>query len=274
MGSNPKRITKLIKIYIISYEMNTIHKIILFRYIDDMILDIVNVISSLALDCCADEFVYKDGNIFILIKNHVYMFSKHCQGIFTKNVGSIEPRLFVLRNPHMYLGEDKQIDQIHMHLIDNAIEASIRNNSPFIKISITSDSICVKNNGCIPIEYKQGRLLPEIIFETFYSSNNYGEINSHNGMGGKLANIFSNVFIVTICDHVRKLKYIQVWFRNMAYKSDAIIEAYSGNTSTIEVTCKLDFNRFNRTCYTEDDIQQVKNKFNTGIKNIVIIEDK
>ena len=235
--------------------MNTIHKIILFRYIDDMILDIVNVISSLVLDCCADEFVYKDGNIFILIKNHVYMFSKHCQGIFTKNVGSIEPRLFVLRNPHMYLGEkEKQVDQIHMHLINNAIEASIFEN-PFINICITNDNICVKNKGNIPIEYKQDKWIPEIIFGSLYGSNNYFTYDNYNRMGSKLANIFSNVFIVTICDHVRKLKYIQVWFRNMAYKSDAIIEPYDGEMSTVEVTCKLDFKRFNKTGYTNDDIQ-------------------
>jgi DNA gyrase/topoisomerase IV subunit B len=82
----------------------------------------------------------------------------------------------------------------------------------------------------------------------------------NNGCGVQIVNIFSNVFVVVIYDHINKLKYTQTWFHHMKYASNAIIEPYNGAISTVEVTFKLDFEKFDLTQYTKHDIQWYCNK--------------
>lgn len=248
--------------------MDTIHKIILFRSIDELIMDVRNVICILTLECHTNEFVYKNNNIFILLKNTIYMFSKNCQGMFImynkplpKHSRNITNREYVLKHPAMYLGpEGKRVYQLHLEVIRNALEASKRDKTP-IHIIMTHDSFCIKNTGHIPIVYNTGKLIPEFIYGNNCSKNSSKRGMVSNGCGVQIVNIYSNVFVVVICDHFNKLKYTQTWFYHMKYASNAIIEPYNGDMSTVEVTFTLDFERFNLRQYTNDDIQWYHNKF-------------
>jgi hypothetical protein len=131
--------------------MDTIHKIILFRSIYELIMDVRNVICILTLECYTTKFLYKDGNMFILLKNTIYMFSKSRQGIFImynkplpKCSKYITNREHVLQHPGMYLGsEEKRVYRLHLEVIRNALDASIKDKTS-IHIIMTYDSFCIK----------------------------------------------------------------------------------------------------------------------------------
>jgi len=119
-----------------------------------------------------------------------------------------------------------------------------------IDIMMDNSSISITNYGLpIPIEIHPDEkvYVPQMIFGSLLTSSNY-EVERHeagtNGIGAKAANIFSTEFMVIIHDHIRHLKYTQIWNNNMTIRGDPIIEQYTGKNSSVQVVYKMDFARF------------------------------
>ena len=119
-----------------------------------------------------------------------------------------------------------------------------------IDILMNNSTISVTNYGLpIPIEIHPTEKVwvPQMIFGSLLTSSNY-EVDRHgagtNGIGAKATNIFSKEFMVIVHDHIRHLKYTQVWNDNMTRRSEPIIEQYAGTVSSVQVVYKMDFARF------------------------------
>lgn len=119
-----------------------------------------------------------------------------------------------------------------------------------IDIIMDNSTISVTNYGLpMPIEIhpKEKIYIPQMVFGSLLTSSNY-EVDRHgagtNGIGAKAANIFSKEFMVIVHDHIRHLKYTQVWNDNMTKCSPPTIIEYHGTTSSVQVVFKMDFVRF------------------------------
>lgn len=95
-----------------------------------------------------------------------------------------------------------------------------------IWVTIASDTITVKNDGNgIPIvENPEEKMYnPELIFTELLTGQNYEEdeeklVGGQNGLGAKLANIYSTQFFVETVDADNGLKFSQTCYENMSRK--------------------------------------------------------
>jgi DNA topoisomerase-2 len=164
------------------------------------------------------------------------------------------------RNITYVPGLYKIFDEILVNAADNKQrDASMSR----IKVTIDKESgtISVENNGQgIPVvlhsEHKV--YIPEMIFGQLLTSSNYDDskekvTGGRNGYGAKLANIFSDKFIVETVDSKEGLKFVMEWSENMGKKSSPKITKSSGADYT-RVTFTPDFSRFNMTSLDNDTV--------------------
>lgn len=189
---------------------------------------------------------------------------------------SIEHDAMVLKeltwNPGLY----KIFDEV----LVNAIDQSQRSNQvKKISVEITDDSISVLNDGPgIPIEiHKEYNIyVPELIFGNLLSSSNYDDskkrtVGGTNGLGAKLANIYSTEFVVETCSNGKK--YTQVFSENMSkVGKPKIVDSTKEYT---KITFKPDFKRFGMKNLSEFDNIKVLSKrvydaSATTNKNVVV----
>ncbi len=163
--------------------------------------------------------------------------------------------------------------RIFVEALSNAIDNVWRSKSsttPCTRIDVTIDKesgeIRVWNNGLsIPIEKHEdhGIYNPELIFGHLLTGSNYDDkeeryTSGRNGLGIKLTNVFSNEFIVKICNN--KTKYEKRWFNNMR-ESDPHTIKHSKSPSvknSTEVIWKTDFEKFKLKGLTENMIKILK----------------
>ena len=186
-------------------------------------------------------------------------------------VGSLKPK----REENIWiagkkLDSIKKIDSIKfsqglLRIFVEAISNSIDNvwrskqaNIPCksIKINIDKETgeTSVENDGlCIPIEIQSqtGLYNPELIFGHLLTSSNYNDnedryTSGRNGLGIKLANVFSKKFSVTICDG--KKKYEKTWMNNMRDSNPHKITNCKLKGYT-KVSWIPDFEKFNMSKY-------------------------
>jgi len=119
-----------------------------------------------------------------------------------------------------------------------------------IVVSMDNSTISITNYGLpIPVELhpEEKVYIPQMIFGSLLTSSNY-EVDRHeigtNGIGAKAANIFSKEFMVIVIDHIRHLKYTQVWNENMTIRGEPIIVATNEKVSSVQIVYKMDFARF------------------------------
>ena len=189
-------------------------------------------------------------------------------------------RSYIYTHPEMYLGVDEQVtrqaqvydvkkakvvgasinfpfscERLFLEVLNNASDHVIRSRKAGIEpcridILMDNSTITIINYGLpIPIEMHPIRniYIPQMIFGSIYSSFDYDFYEhkiTHNGIGVKVTNIFSTEFKIIIHDHVRKLKYTQVWNNNMTDCSEPVITSYNGDISSVQVVYKMDFARF------------------------------
>lgn len=113
--------------------------------------------------------------------------------------------------------------KIFDEVVTNSVDESKRNkslNKIDIKIDVDKNSICVRDNGGIPVEIHQQhkQYVPEVIFGNLMSGSNYDDTDERivaglNGLGAKLTNIFSKEFQVSTCDG--KKEFVQMFSNNM-----------------------------------------------------------
>ncbi len=201
----------------------------------------------------------------------------------------LEQRDHVLLRPDTYIGskstlnrddyicENKQIssttingntglERLFIEVLTNAIDNVWNSESKnvkcsYIKVTIKKDGTTViKNDGLtIPItmspKYKVYN--PELIFGHLLTSSNYDDSKTRvtagrNGLGGKLANIFSTLFEVKTSDGTKT--YQQRWTNNMKDKTEPVITETKDEIYT-RITYKPDFKYFGLENYTPDIIK-------------------
>lgn len=155
-------------------------------------------------------------------------------------------------------------ERIYVEIISNAADhcnKSIREGCPIGPIEVVMDekTISVKNYGlAIPIEIhpQKNIYLPEYIFGHLRTSSHYEEAERRdigtNGVGSKVANIFSNRFEVVVENAIMHKKYTQVWENNMLTVNKPSIVKYDGALSSCKITYDLEFKRFHCTKYTQE----------------------
>eukprot|EP00834_Sanchytrium_tribonematis_P001976 NODE_54_length_30443_cov_1.442954.p1 type:complete len:1216 gc:universal NODE_54_length_30443_cov_1.442954:23418-27065(+) len=128
----------------------------------------------------------------------------------------------------------KIFDEILVNAADNA-QRDKNMREIRVDIDVKENKISVKNDGRgIPIEKHkvENVWVPELIFGHLLTSSNFNDdqkktTGGRNGYGAKLANVFSNKFIVETLDSNTKKKYSQIFRSNMSLKEEPLITKLS-----------------------------------------------
>jgi DNA topoisomerase II len=157
-----------------------------------------------------------------------------------------------------------------LKIFDEILVNAIDRNSMFPKlvksISVIVDkeigSICIGNNGplggiAVVKHETEGIWNPELTFGHLLTSTNYDDtqervVGGRNGYGAKLANIYSSLFTVEICDAENKLHYKQSWTNNMSQVDEPIVKKHSYTNSSVKITFVPDWKRFGMTHLDQD----------------------
>jgi len=115
-----------------------------------------------------------------------------------------------------------------------------------IEIDITQEYFRIKNYGPtleIKIDPKLQKYVPEIAFAEFNTSSNYDDskeryTNGRNGVGIKLTNTFSKLFIINIVSNGQK--YTQVFQKNLEIINPPNI-IQTNEKNSVEIICYPDF---------------------------------
>jgi len=154
--------------------------------------------------------------------------------------------------------------------IDQKIELD-RKYRPVKSIEITinakENTIILKNDGDgidIAWHNEEKIYVPELIFGHLLSGTNFDKqekkiVGGKHGYGAKLINLFSDEFIIETVDSHNKLKYKQVFKKNMSIHEEPIIEPYRGVPYT-QITFKPDLARFGLKSLQDDDTIQLMKK--------------
>jgi DNA topoisomerase-2 len=154
--------------------------------------------------------------------------------------------------------------KIFDEVLTNALDHSNRDSSvSAIKLDYDANTgeISVWNNGTgVPVvEHKDHKVyVPELIFGHLLSGSNYDDNEKRtgaglNGLGVKLANIFSKSFVVETLDSERGLKFVQNYTENMSTKSKPKITKNAGKSYT-KITFLPDYAKFGMTGLDKDTI--------------------
>lgn len=163
-------------------------------------------------------------------------------------------------------GANIGLERLFIEILTNAIDnvwnsRQKRIDCTFIKVHIKKDgTTIIKNDGLlIPISISEKYKIynPELIFGHLLTSSNYDDSKTRitagrNGLGGKLANIFSIFFEVVISDG--KQIYTKQWTRNMYdTKPETIVKTIVEEKYT-KITYKPDFKYFGIEGYSKDTL--------------------
>jgi len=119
-----------------------------------------------------------------------------------------------------------------------------------VNIDEQTGRIVFENNGegiDVVKHAKKNKYVPQMIFGDLLTSTNYDEkertVGGKNGLGAKLANIFSKEFIIETVDCRRKLLYKQIFRDNMTVIEEPVITPYTRVPFT-RITYLPDYERF------------------------------
>jgi DNA topoisomerase II len=158
-------------------------------------------------------------------------------------------------NPGLF----KLFDETVVNAYDEYVRSSMtEGRTPVKHIDIRAEvvdgvfTIGVKNDGDgIPIEKhpEEKIYVGEMIFGNLLTSSNYNKeeekiTGGKNGLGVKLANIFSTEFTLTIQDPKSKQSYHQIWKNNMEVCEKPTIKKTTSTKGYVEVEFKPDLTRF------------------------------
>jgi DNA topoisomerase-2 len=179
----------------------------------------------------------------------------------------------VFKNIKYIPGLFKIFDEVLVNAIDQHVrtenDEKVINKVTSIKVNFDyeNNKISVYNNGDgIPIvEHKDHNVyVPELIFGHLLTSSNYDKdekkiTGGKNGYGAKLANIFSKSFKIETVDSERKLKYVQLFEKNMTIKHPPTITKCAAKPYTI-IEFSPDLVRFGIDKIDNDTLQLMKKR--------------
>ncbi|CDW75314.1 dna gyrase topoisomerase a subunit family protein [Stylonychia lemnae] len=157
----------------------------------------------------------------------------------------------------------KQINYVPDEILVNAAD-NYHNDKTMnlIKVEIDPEQnmISVWNNGKgIPVQIHKvyNCYVPDMIFGQLLTSSNYDDnkkkvTGGRNGFGAKLANIFSNKFIIETQDSKNQKYYKQVWKDNMSVREEPIIKPIGKGEDFTCITFYPDLQRFKMNRLDED----------------------
>lgn len=153
----------------------------------------------------------------------------------------------------------KIFDEIIVNACDNR-QRDKSMNTLKVTIDVEKNAISVWNNGKgIPIVlHKEHKVyVPELIFGHLLTGSNFDDkkkktTGGRNGYGAKLANIFSDEFVVETADSSTKQRYKQVFESNMSKKNPPSITKWTQKDFTC-ISFKPDLERF-KLDFLNDDI--------------------
>lgn len=178
--------------------------------------------------------------------------------------------------------------KIYDEILVNARDQTIRDNTcKTIKVNINKETgeISVWNDGRgLPVmihkEYKI--YVPELIFANLLTSTNYDQkkktTGGKNGLGAKLANIYSKKFVIDIVDAENKKSYYQVCEDNMYKINPPVVKSCNGKSYT-KISFIPDYEKFGLDGLTDDIVALFKKRVydiagctNNNVK--VFLDDK
>ena len=184
--------------------------------------------------------------------------------VYIGSVKTADETLFIYNKDEKCM-EFKQVKynpgllKIINEVLDNSIDHSIRDKTvKNIEINVENDHVSIFNDGTgiEIVKHKEYELyIPELIFGNLFSSSNYSDddrnVIGQNGLGVKLANIFSKKFIIETAD--KNFIYYQEWSDNMKTKSSPKIIKNTNKSQYTKVTFYPEFNRFGLKLIKDND---------------------
>ena len=164
------------------------------------------------------------------------------------------PALYKIFDELVVNAADHVVRMNHSELTDKQLVKNIK-----INVNREEGTVSVYNDGDgISIEIHEETKLynPSLIFGELLTSGNYDKekvrlTGGLNGLGAKLAIIFSTTATVETVDHRNKKIFKQTFKDNLSVKDKPSIKQCSKSPYT-KITCKIDLNRFGVTTITDD----------------------
>lgn len=223
----------------------------------------------------------------ILKKSGMYVGSTKketaCMWIFNEDRKPGDP-YFINKEITYTPGFYKIFDEILVNARDHVIrcrQEKAKDLCTMIKVWIDKKSgrITVWNNGAgisTNMHSKYKMLIPSMIFGELLTGSNFDDSKKRiwggtNGVGGKLANIFSMEFVVETLDAVNDKKFRQIFRNNMYDKGEPVITPGKGKKPYTQVSFIPDFAKFGLKGLTPDIIALFKKRvydvaMNSGVK--------
>jgi DNA topoisomerase-2 len=173
--------------------------------------------------------------------------------IIKKNITYI-PGLFKIFDEALVNAIDHSVrtreDKSENSIIVKNIKVSINKATGIIEVFNDGNGIEVVKHGEYDI------YIPEMIFGELLTSSNYNDdeirtIGGVNGLGIKLANIFSKEFTIETIDHIRKKIYKQTFRENLTIKEEPDIKACQKKPYT-KISFLPDYEKFGLKEMTDD----------------------
>jgi DNA topoisomerase-2 len=172
------------------------------------------------------------------------------------------PALYKLFDEIIVNARDHVVRMIHLDSPDKKLVTSVE-----VVIDAATGSISISNdgNGVDVVQHPTEKIwIPELIFANLRSSTNYDKtekkvVGGSNGVGSKAVFIWSKYATIETVDHVRGLKYEQVFHNNLE-KIDAPTVTKSKGKPYTRVTFIPDYARFGIAGLSADMIALFKKR--------------
>lgn len=163
------------------------------------------------------------------------------------------------------------LQRLYEEILLNAFDQTVREGTGCTEIHVNIDketnTITVHNNGQgLPIVKKKelNCYIPEMVFGMLRSGSNYSDeeriTGGTNGLGAKLANIFSILFRIETGDSNEKKLYIQEWTNQMTEKTDPVITSLGRKKPYTTITFQPDLKYFKIKKLSDDMIGLMKKR--------------
>lgn len=167
-------------------------------------------------------------------------------GIYIGSVYPITKEEWVVENERMLkknITYSPGILKLFDEVISNSVDAHIRYGKVteiMVDISSLTGEISIKDDGGIPVQIhpEYNMYIPQMVFGQLRTGSNFDDSDrptiGQNGLGVKLVNILSDMFIVETCDGVKK--FTQSFKNGMSEISEPIISNSAVNGTRITYT--------------------------------------
>lgn len=161
----------------------------------------------------------------------------------------IEPLSNIVDNVARSIKNKNNVSKIYINIDETTGETTFQNDGDVISVEMHPEEKCYNHT---------------MIFGQLLTSSNYDDdedrenISGRNGLGIKVANVFSKKFYVEGADPDNKKLLKQTWENNMRKVSEPIITALKTKKGYTKIVFTPDFSQFGLTGYTSDILSLYK----------------